>query len=975
MRAEATVTAFAVLTLSPFVLTAQTGPAGAPALALSPTQWTSIGSSPVWNGDAQYPWAGRIKAIAVHPANNSIMWVGGASGGVWKTTNAGQSWTPLTDTQPVLTTGSLALDPSNPNTIYVGTGEQILSGTTYIAPGDLYGAGILKSTDGGTTWTQYPGPFAGPFDSSPMDGGARIGSLAVSQADGRILLAAADFGQAAAQSGIYRSSDGGATWTLVLGGASGTEVLFDVSSGKVAYAALGSPAGSTLNGVYKSVDAGSTWTRMSGAGTNAIPAATGGRIRLAQAVSSPSTLYAAIARTIYDGDNALGVFKSTDGGANWSVLKAAPDYCGGACNYHEVIRVHPLDANTVVVGGVLPYLSTDGGATWQRMEFDGQGTQLHPDTQALAWTADGTRLYIGTDGGIHSPSNLAPTPNTWNNLNNGLTTTQFYPGMSIHPSNPSIAYAGSQDNGVQKYLGNPIWITQGCGDGGRTIIDPGDPNTVYMDCAGDQVYKITAASPVPVASGMQHGNERTQFLAPFVMDPNNSSRLYFGTYRVWVSNDGAASWNPISPDLTVLSRIMALNVISVAPADSNTIYAASGSIDTSRVWVSVNALAGAQSTWTNVTGSLPQRPPTQIAIDRADPKLAYIAFSGFSGFNGDTLGHVFRTGDRGETWTDISANLPNLPVNDLLLDPDMPSTLYAATDRGVYRTVDGGARWSLMGAGLPNAPVESLAIHRASRLLRAATFGRGAWDLGIPLPTPVPAQGGILNSATGTMGGLAAGSIATIYGSGLALEPAQADGAPLPTLLGGAMVTVDGFPAGIYYASPSQISFQVPWEVAGKTQVSVVVTSGGVASAPATIPLSAYAPGLYTTNQQGTGQAAARVAGTASIAAPVGVFPGSSPAPRGGYVEFYGTGFGPVSNTPADCAASPAVPLAYTNATVSATVGGLKASVSFSGLAPGLIGLYQIDVRIPAGVTPGNAVPVTLAVAGVASNTVTIAVQ
>jgi hypothetical protein len=188
------------------------------------------------------------------------------------------------------------------------------------------------------------------------------------------------------------------------GGAAGTEVKFDASKSGVAYAALGDPSGSVLNGVYKSLDGGVTWNSANGTGSYSIPASAGGRIRLAQSANSPATLYAAVSKSIVTEDSALGVFKTTDGGANWSPLSSASDYCGSACNYHEAIAVHPLDANTVVVGGILPYLSTDGGATWSRLEFDRVGTQLHPDVQALAWTADGSRFFIACDGGLLSPA-------------------------------------------------------------------------------------------------------------------------------------------------------------------------------------------------------------------------------------------------------------------------------------------------------------------------------------------------------------------------------------------------------------------------------------------------------------------------------------------------------------------------------------------------------------------------------------------
>jgi uncharacterized protein (TIGR03437 family) len=929
--------------------------------ALAGTQWAPVGPSPASFGSALV--TGRIAALAVDPRDGNVVYAGAASGGVWKTTNGGTTWTPLTDQQASLATGSIALDPAHPDTVYVGTGEETFSTSSY------YGAGILKSTDGGASWTNIPGPFVGPFDSHPLDGGATIGSLAVSPMDSRVLLAGADFGQASTKSGIYRSSDSGATWKLVLPGGSGTEVLFDPTNGSVAYAALGTPSGNPANGVYKSADGGATWSKLSLSSSGA------GRIRIALSASRTTTLYVAMATTTSNSDTALGIYKSTNGGQSWATLRNAPDYCVSACNYHQVIAVHPQDSNTVLMGGLVPYRSMDGGSTWRDMEDDRTGLRLHADLHALAWTADGNKLYVGCDGGVFSTTDLSSSPNTWTALNRSLAVMQFYPGMSIPPGDPTTTYVGSQDNGTLKYSGTAQWTGIACGDGGRTAIDPNTPSTVYIHCAGDQLYKSTDSGHTVAAAGTGIQSERTSFLAPLTIDPSNSRRLYFGTYRVYVSNDAAAHWTPISSDLTIPGKIFALNLIAVSPADSNTVWAASGDVAISRVMLSSNAIAGASSTWTDRTRGLPQRPPTALIPDRADPKQAFLSFSGFSGFNGDVLGHVFRTTDAGATWTDISGNLPNIPINDLVVDPDMSFTIYAATDIGVYVTFDLGATWSALGGGLPQVPVWSIALHRQSRTLRAATFGRSAWDLKIPLPVPAISAGAVVNGAWPVPNApIAPGSIATLYGSGLAMESRVTTFVPWPVVMAGSVVLVNDAFAPLYYASPTQINFQVPWEAAGKSQASVVVNSG-VASPAATVKLASYAPGLFTTNQQGSGQGAVLLSGTASIAAPTGMFANSRPAARGSYIEIYGTGLGPVSNTPADGGISPVSPLAQTTTSATVSIGGIPAPVIFAGLAPNFVGLYQINVLVPQSAPVASNVPVTLTIGGTNSNTITIAVQ
>ena len=268
---------------------------------------------------------------------------------MWKTTDGGANWTPLTDDQPSLATGSIALAPSSPDIVYVGTGEQNNSGDSY------YGAGILKSTDGGSTWTQLANPFVGPFSTSRVNGGgARIGAIAVHPSNPNVVLAAIDK-TPASTAGIYRSADGGATWTQVLPGAVGTDVVFNPADGSIVYAALGSAGGSTLNGVYKSVDTGATWTPAAGAAPAALPATNVGRISLAMAPSSPDTIFAGIQNSASSA--LLGLYKTTDGGQSWNRLITAPDYCNPQCSYNNVIRVDPANPNVVVAVGLPPYRS------------------------------------------------------------------------------------------------------------------------------------------------------------------------------------------------------------------------------------------------------------------------------------------------------------------------------------------------------------------------------------------------------------------------------------------------------------------------------------------------------------------------------------------------------------------------------------------------------------------------------------------
>jgi photosystem II stability/assembly factor-like uncharacterized protein len=685
--------------------------------SLSSTSWTSIGPQPTrYQGGT---FSGWTNALAVDPRNSNVVYAGSPGGGIWKTTTGGTAWVSLTDNVPSNSIGAIALAPSNPDIVYAGTGDYVF----------FYGAGILKSTNGGASWTHLPGPFAGPTGTSPyFFGGAKIQALAVDPTNPNHLLAGV-FKWPLTGAGIYRSTDGGSTWNLVLSGGRGTSLFFDRAAQGTVWAAIGEYYSQSQNGVWRSTDNGQTWTRMA-----SLPTANSAAIYLEQGLN-PNALYASVTGT---GGNTLGLYRSGDNGASWNRI-TIPSNLGSR---GVTIAVWPRNSDVIFAGDLSLMRSLDRGATWTSTPY------TFGDYRSFAFNSDASRLYVGDDGGIWATTNIGSGAVTWSNLNNSLSLALWYPGMALHPTDANIAQAGAQDQGVQLYAGTLAWDRVVHCDGGWNAIDFVDPRNRYTDCQNIDVQKSTngGVSWTRAMTGI-NTSDRAIFIPPLVMDPSNASTLYYGTNRVYQTTNAAALWTPISP---VLGSVTSM---AVAPSDRNTVYAVteSGVLSVTR-----NALAGSASTWTQRNSGLPNRAYTNLAVDPANPSLAYLTVSGFT-FGSDTAGHVFRTLNGGVNWTDISGNLPNTPANDIVVDPDLPNTLYLGTDVGVFKTTNGGVTWDLAASGLPRVVVTSVRLHRPSRILRAGTFGRGAWDLAVPLASnnnPLPQLTG-LSPATAFAGSAA----------------------------------------------------------------------------------------------------------------------------------------------------------------------------------------------------------------------------
>jgi photosystem II stability/assembly factor-like uncharacterized protein len=434
-------------------------------------------------------------------------------------------------------------------------------------------------------------------------------------------------------------------------------------------------------------------------------------VTVALAPSSPSRLYALIARpadAAGGGASTLGAWRSSDGGASWTSIPV-PSIQATYGWYLSVVSVPPGAPDTVLMGGLSLVRSTNAGANWSTV------TPPHVDMHALAWDASG-RLWAGDDGGVHRSSNLGTS---WSARNAGLGLTQFYAGISTHPSDDALVLGGLQDNGsVQRSTASTSWTQIAGGDGGWTQLSQASPGTFFVEYQGTaNLFKtIDGGSTLAWAGSSIDAGDRNCFLPPYLIDPSVAGRMYYATHRIWRSTNNGNAWSALSGDLTAGSG--AIRALALSPADGNVLWAATNN---GRVLVSTN---GGTSFTLRLTGNPGwPRVTREIFPHPSDPATAWLAVAHFG------TAQVRRTTDFGLTWTDHDQGLPDLPVNTLAVLPGTSERIFAGTDRGVYTSRDGGAHWALYGRGLPHAPVVDLLLQPERNRILVATQGRGAWTI------------------------------------------------------------------------------------------------------------------------------------------------------------------------------------------------------------------------------------------------------
>jgi len=643
---------------------------------------------------------GRITDVEIPPDDMNTIYLCASTGGVLKSTDFGQTWSNLFGDIPVVSVGDIAIDPNNTSVLYVGTGEANSSSFSFL------GNGMYKSTDAGQTW-QHSG----------LENSAYIARVIVDYSNSQRVFAAAcgylfTYND---QRGIYRTTDGGASWQRVLylnDSTAGIDIVQDPVNPQILYAAMwertrGLEYRNSFgngSGIWKTTDGGDTWTEM----TTGVPTGNNvGRIGLTLAKSNPNVLYA-----YYDLTNSeVGIYKTSDAGQTWSrtndgALQGMSSNFGW---YFGQIRVNPENENQIYVMGVYLFRSDNGGNNWNDLTWN----DIHVDHHAMYFDETNNRVIEGNDGGLYYSNTSG---DNWIKFYD-LPITQFY-AIDIDYLNPNRIYGGTQDNNTIRTLTGGIsdWGPILGGDGMYTLVDYTNSDVIYAEWQNGHLYRSDDGGYNMIEIFWSWASDRVNWSAPLAMDPYDPSTLYFGTYRVWKTTDQGNNWIAVSSDLSKggSNYFHTITTIAVSRLNSSIVVAGCGD---GKLHISQNAGV----TWSDRTAGLPDRWITHVATDPFDVNTIYATLSGFRW--DEALPHVFKSTDLGQTWNDISGNLPEFPVNDIALDPMVEGRIIVGTDAGMYGTYDSGQTWFWIWNDLPAVPVCALKIHPDERIVVAGTYG------------------------------------------------------------------------------------------------------------------------------------------------------------------------------------------------------------------------------------------------------------
>jgi photosystem II stability/assembly factor-like uncharacterized protein len=695
---------------------------------------TKAGDSDQWKSIGPFNLAGRMLGLAVDPDNPNRVWAGSATGGLWKLTITSEGaydyhWERIETGEPVLGVRSIAIDPGNSNIIYIGTGEahfhrnfQVrLLRTMY-----TYGIGILKSVDGGETWTKT-------LDWSYHQSRG-VQCIEINPHNTSIVYAGTT-------EGTYRTINGGKQWVKVHPVLMAMDIVINPQHPDTLFVSCGN-AGSEGTGIYRSFDGGDSWEKL----TNGLPSSWSGKVLMDIYRENPAILFADVSNlTDY-----IGLYKSEDHGEHWALV--TQEHMGNAMGmYAHYVRVNPEDSSKLFKTEIHYGYSDDGGNTWEITDYIDDEyawlvdtTCMHVDHHVFANDpTDPNTFYTGNDGGIYRTKDGG---RTFQDLNRGLVTTQFYPGFTSSQTDTALALGGVQDNGTSLFNGSPEWNNWILGgDGSETAIHPENDDVLYVSFYKLSIFRsmnrgedLQFIGPVDFWSGW-YGNQNSRApradevakMAPFILLENNI--MYAATNYVYLSIDAGETWIPCNDDREVTSEpIMS---ISASRIDPQVVYVASRPNLLTGIPPHVMVSKNGGSTWTDITGSLPDR---DIIVQVA-PHSPYIVYAVVGGFG---TSHLFRSYDAGLSRNDIGQGLPDVPTNAVAIDPEYPQNIYVGNDLGVWVSTDNGLTWKPLRTGMPTASIVlDFSILENTRKIRAVTHGNGIYE-----KTLVPPEAGYVDS-------------------------------------------------------------------------------------------------------------------------------------------------------------------------------------------------------------------------------------
>jgi photosystem II stability/assembly factor-like uncharacterized protein len=675
---------------------------GAP--QLSDVTWQLLGPSNI---------GGRLIDLVLDPNTPGIVYVAAGTGGVWKSADGGTTFASVWSDDLPQSMGALAIAPDG--TLYAGTGEPDHGGG-----GSYYGTGVYRSTDSGASWTSM----------GLADTGA-VGRIRIDPTDPQRIFVAAQgrLFDTGGDRGVYLSENGGASWRQVLDGLNDSTGAIDLAINPVnpdiVLAAMwdklrfpdGREYGGPGSGVYRSTDGGETWVRIGAP----LPAAEvePGRIGVAFAESDPSRAYAITNDRI---GNLTGFFVSNDAGATWTrPLTGEPaldNADGGFAWWFGRLWVDPDDADHVFSAGVPMMESRNGGLSW----VGNPGSRFHVDQHAVAWDPHQPgRVYIGNDGGLYWSNQNGDVIGSWAGAS-VQPYLQFY-AMDVSAQDVTRVSGGTQDNGSLRSWGGLDWNLYRGGDGMMNRINPVDFNNVFACSQNGGCARSDNGGNTMTSIRARFAGTRFNWVSPLEIAAGAPNTVYFGSNILNRSDDRGVTWRAVSPDLTGgptprnTTSYGTITAIGIAPTDKETVYVGT---DDGRLWVTRDGGA----TWTQLTDpDLPERWVTRVTVDPQNAAIAWVTYSGFK-WESETQPHVLMTTDAGTNWTDISGNLPQAPVNDVIRHPKHRNWLYIGTDMGVFFTPNLGRTWLKVGESFPVVPVNDIHFHAATNTLFAATFGR-----------------------------------------------------------------------------------------------------------------------------------------------------------------------------------------------------------------------------------------------------------